>query len=319
MIRQRTLGSIGLTLAVALVLFAGAAGCTLPGVFPGTGTEPEIQFWASEEVVPRGGCTLVHWEVSGAEDYPIFLDGKEVPPSGAEEVCLEEPTTFELVVGMPGGSIRETMRIEVEGSEPPPEEAPPEEPPPAGGPESIFLIVDPDTIPQGGCAMLHWEVQPPEFPTFLNGREVPPVGESEECPEGTVTYELLVEGPGGPQARSVTLHVEGGAPPEPTPKPPAAPAATATQPPPAQPTATQPPPAQPTATQFVPRWGQCSWVGVEQAGINSHQPKTWCSNGRFLTGLDLDRIATDPLDSPGVGAGFCCPLSVAQYSPWGQC
>ena len=255
MIRQRTLGSIGLTLAVALVLFAGAAGCTLPGVFPGTGTEPEIQFWASEEVVPRGGCTLVHWEVSGAEDYPIFLDGKEVPPSGAEEVCLEEPTTFELVVGMPGGSIRETMRIEVEGEGPepppeeaPPEEAPPEEPPPAGGPEAIILIVDPDTIPQGGCAMLHWEVLPPEWPVFINGQDVPPVGEREECPGGTTTYELVVEAPQGPQTRGATLHVEGAPPPEPTPQPPPAPAATATQPPPAQPTATTPPPPGPSPT-----------------------------------------------------------------------
>jgi hypothetical protein len=317
---QRSLVSIALTLAVALVLFASAAACTLPGVFPGPGTETEIQFWASHEVVPRGGCTLLHWDVSGAEDYPIFLDGREVSPSGEEEVCLDETTTFELVVGAPGGSMRETLMIRAEGEG---EGPPPEEPPPAGGPEAINLIVEPDVIPQGGCAMLHWEVQPPEFATFLNGQEVSPIGEREECPEGTVTFELLVEGPGGPQTRNVTLHVEGGAPPEPTPHPPAAPAATATQPPPPPAaTATQPPPppaATATPTTFVPVWGQCSWVKVEQGGINSHQPKTWCSNGSFLTGLDLDRIATDAMDSPGVGAGFCCPLSAAQYSPWGQC
>jgi hypothetical protein len=134
---------------------------------------------------------------------------------------------------------------------------------------------------------------------------------------------LTVEAPGGVGGKSVTLQVQGGGPgPQPTAQP------TATQPPPAQPTATQPPPAQPTATTppptatpttFVPVWGQCSWVGVEQAGIKSHQPVTWCSNGSFLTGLDLDRIAADPMDSPGVGQAQCCPLSAAQFSPWGQC
>lgn len=167
--------------------------------------------------------------------------------------------------------------------------------------------------------MLHWEVIPPEWPAFINGQDVPPAGEREECPGATTTYELVVEAPGGPYVETATLHVEGGPGPEPTTAPPA-PAATATSPPPAQATATQKPPGPtPTATAFVARWGQCSWVGVEQAGINSHQRKTWCSNGSFLAGLDLDRIATDAMDSPGIGAGFCCPLSVAQFSPWGQC
>jgi hypothetical protein len=325
MSRQRSPVLLGLTLAVALALFVGAAGCTLPSVFPGAGTEPEIELWSGEEVVPPGGCTLVHWDVSGAEDYPIFFDGQEVPASGEQDVCLDETRTFELVVAAPSGSVRETVLIRVEGGgeEPPPEEAPP----PEGGPEVINFIVEPDTIPKGGCAILHWEVQPPEFHTIVNGEDVEPIGEREECPEGTVTFELVVEAPGGPQTRSVTLHVqeEPAAPAATATKPPSAPAPTATQPPSAPaPTATQPPSAPPAATAtpttFVPVWGQCSWVGVEQAGINSHQPKTWCPNGSFLTGLDLDRQGSyDPLDSPVVGQAQCCPLSVAQYSPWGQC
>jgi hypothetical protein len=328
---QRTLRRLALTLVVALLVFGAALGCSLSDLLPSTGVEPEIAFWASEEVVPPGGCVMLHWEVMGAEDYPVFLDGREVSPQGEEEVCLEEPRSFELVVAAPDGSIRESVMIQVEGQweepppeevppeELPPEEVPPEEPAPEGGPEHIMIVADPDAIPQGGCAMLHWEVVPPDWPAFINGQEVPPVGEREECPDGTTTYELVVEAPGGPYVSTVTLHVEGGAAPaRPTSTSPP-PAATATQPPPAQPTATQPPPAQPTATPFVARWGQCSWVGVEQAGINSHQRATWCSNGSFLTGLDLDRIAADAMDSPGVGAGFCCPLCVAQFSPWGQC
>ena len=253
---QRSLGSVGLVLLAALLLVAGISGCSPCDILPIPGAEPEIEFWASEQVVPHGGCTLLHWEVSGAEDYPIFFNGDEVAATGQVEMCLEESTTFELVVGAPGGSIREIVTIAVEGpgEEPPPEEVPPEEPPPEGGPEAIILIVDPDAIPQGGCAMLHWEVVPPEWPVIVNGQEVPPIGEREECPEGTTTYELIVEAPGGPYVRTVTLHVEGGgepAPPQPTSTSPP-PGATATQPPPAQPTATQPPPAQPTSTQQPP-------------------------------------------------------------------
>ena len=145
--RQRTLRSLGLTLVAALMLFAGVVGCSLSDLFPSAGVE--IQFWASEEVVPPGGCVMLHWEVSGAEDNPVFLDGREVSPQGEDEVCLDEPTTFELVLGAPGGSIRETVTIEVEGEwqepppgeEPPPEEPPPgEEPPPEGGPEHVMLV-----------------------------------------------------------------------------------------------------------------------------------------------------------------------------------
>jgi len=312
--------------AMGFLFSIGIVGCSPCGILPIPGAEPEIVFWASEEVVPPGGCAMLHWEVHSAEEYTVFLNGREVGMEGEDEVCLQEPTTFELVVGVPGGSIKETVRIEVEGEvppeepppgEPPPEEPPPQEPPPEGGPDVIVFEVHPDVVPQGGCAMLFWEVHPPgEWRVLLSGPEVPPLGEREECPQTTTTYELLVEAPGGPQGRTVTLHIEAGPGPEPTPPPPG-PTATSPPPPPG-PTATSPPPAA-TPTTFVPVWGQCSWVGVESAGINSHQPVTWCANGSFLTGLDLDRQAIDPLDSPVIGQAHCCPLSVAQFSPWGQC
>ena len=317
---------LSIMMAMGFLFSTGIVGCSPCGILPIPGAEPEVVFWASEEVVPPGGCAMLHWEVHAAEEYTVFLNGREVGMEGEDEVCLEEPTTFELVVGVPGGSIKETVRIGVEGEvppeepppgEPPPQEPPPEEPAPEGGPEVIVFEVHPDVVPQGGCAMLFWEVHPPgEWRVLLDGQEVPPLGEREECPQATTTYELLVEAPGGPQGRTVTLHMEAGPGPEPTPPPPGP---TATSPPPAPgATATSPPPAA-TPTPFVPRWGQCSWVGVESAGINSHQPVTWCANGSFLTGLDLDRQAIDPLDSPVIGQAHCCPLSVAQFSPWGQC
>ncbi len=258
---SKTLKLISLSAVMAFLLM----GC---GLLPFAGGEPEIEFWASQEVIPPGECVLLHWEVRNAGDYPVFLNGEQVPPEGEEEVCLERPEAFELVVGAPGGPYEETVTIEVEGEvppegpppeepppgEPPPGEPPPEEPPP-GGPEVIFLVADPDAIPQGGCAMLRWEVLPPgEWRVLLDGQEVPHVGEEEVCPAGTTTYELLVEAPGGPQTRQVTLRVESGPGPEPTPPPPQA---TPTSPPQAT-----PPPPQPTATPAVPpgggQWGVLS-------------------------------------------------------------
>jgi len=67
-------------------------------------------------------------------------------------------------------------------------------------------------------------------------------------------------------------------------------------------------------------WGPCSWVGVETAGINSHQAVPWCPEGQYIVSLDLDRQgAYDPLDSPVVGQARCCPRAPAASSHWGEC
>jgi hypothetical protein len=256
---SKLLNLLSIVAVMALLL-----GCGLLGGEE-SGAEVEIEFWAEQDIIPPGGCTMLHWEVEGAEEYPVFLNGEGVPPSGEQEVCLHEPMTFELLVETPEGSVEERVTIAVggEGSqeepppgepppdEIPPQEPPPEEPPPVGGPEVIVFVTNPDAIPQGGCAMLFWEVHPPEFPVFLDGQEVTPIGEREVCPQQTTTYELVVDTPEGPQERTVTLHVE--AEPEPgSTSPPAPP----TQPP--QPT-TPPAPPPPTPTTAVPpgggQWG----------------------------------------------------------------
>jgi hypothetical protein len=259
---HRGLGFVGLIMVMALLLVAGISGCSPCDILPPfPGTEPEIRFWATEQIMRSGGCTTLYWEVTDAGDYPIFFDGDEVAAMGQAEMCLEESTTFELVVGTPGGSIREivTIAVESDGSETPP-----------SGPTSTSPPSPPDAT----------ATQPP--PPQPTSTSPPPP------PDATATQP----------------------PPTATQPPP-----TATQPP---PTATQRPPT-PSPTQFVPVWGNCAWNGVEQAGIPSHQPNRWCSNGSFLVGLDLDRIATDAKDSPGVGQAQCCPLSAAQASTWGQC
>jgi len=55
-------------------------------------------------------------------------------------------------------------------------------------------------------------------------------------------------------------------------------------------------------------WGSCFWVGVDRAGINSHQPgPQWCPEGTFIVAFDLDGKGNYyPHDSPVVGQAMCC-------------
>jgi len=177
-----------------------------------------INLMVEPDVIPPGGCALLHWEVVPPE-WPVLLNGQEVPHVWEQEVCPGGTTTYELLVEAPGEPQVRTATLHVEGG-----------PEPEGqGVEVINLMVEPDVIPPGGCALLHWEVVPPEWPVLLNGQEVPHVWEQEVCPGGTTTYELLVEAPGEPQVRTVILHVEG----EPEPGQPPTPSAgpTPTSPP----------------------------------------------------------------------------------------
>jgi hypothetical protein len=252
--RNKLLKLLGIVAVMALLLSTGGVGCSPCGILPIAGPEVEIEFWAEPDVVPPGGCAMLHWEAHGAEEYRVLLNGEEVPPFGEDEVCLHEPMAFELLVETPEGPIEQTVTIEIEGEgppeEPPPGEPPPEEPPPEGGPEVIILEVHPDMIPQGACAMLFWEVHPPgEWRVLLGDEEVEPFGEREVCPAATTTYQLLVEGPGGPQERTVTLRIEG----EPEPLPPSTPPPGATPPPTPPPGATPPPqPTQPGPQPTTP-------------------------------------------------------------------
>jgi parallel beta-helix repeat protein len=107
---------------IVVLALMGAMGCNL---LPILGVEPEIQFEARKDVVERGGCTYLEWKVQGAEGYPVFLEGEQVSASGAESVCPEETTMYELVVGAPGGPYEEKVVVQVKGgSGPAPTTAP---------------------------------------------------------------------------------------------------------------------------------------------------------------------------------------------------
>jgi len=86
-------GIIGLILLVVLISKIIPAG---PASAPGPA---EVAFWADRDVIAPGECTILHWEVPGAERVILYgpgFDYLQVPAAGEREVCLEETTRYEL-------------------------------------------------------------------------------------------------------------------------------------------------------------------------------------------------------------------------------
>jgi hypothetical protein len=207
-----------------------AADTPTPEVEPAPGgKEPPIYFQVVEpEAIPRGTCAKLSWEVDVGTDSTLTINGQEIPPASAVKICPQETAKYELLVKHPGGvskreiilTVMETLGggVPEEGVVPPEEVAAPAGEP--GGATVLFAAL-PDSVAQGACALLHWSVTPSEgWPVFLDGQEVASPWEQEVCPQTTTTYELLVEAPGGPVLRSVTLQVlaaPGAAPPAPGP------------------------------------------------------------------------------------------------------
>jgi len=198
-----------------------------------------------------------------------------VPPAGESEVCPPETTTYELLLPETGEMRTATLHVE-----------PPE------GEVVILFLVNPDAIPAGGCAMLFWEVGAPEdWPTLVDGQEVSHLGEREVCPTETTSYELVLEGPDGPQVRTVTLRV--GAGPEPTPPPEPTPQPEPTTPP--EPT----PPPTPTAPPGCPGPPVISSLTADPSTISAGQSST-LSWGPVTNGNSTVLVASVVIN-PGLG------------------
>ena len=107
---------------------------------------------------------------------------------------------------------------------PPPPPPPPKEepaPPPPAKPVIAQLVAEPSTIQRGQSATLRWEVSNATEIAFNQGiGTVQARGTRQVSPNDTTTYTLTVKGPGGTDARSVTVNVTVPPPPPPPPPPP---------------------------------------------------------------------------------------------------
>jgi hypothetical protein len=234
--------------------------------------EGEIVFVVEPELIPPGACAALYWEVNPPVD--ALLDGEGVPPAGEREVCPAETTNYELLV--PEWEQARMVTLHVEAA---PEEL------------GIFFAVDPDAIAEGGCAMLIWEVGPPEeWATLIDGSQVDHVGQQQVCPATTTTYELVVETPDGPVARTVTLQVEAAQEPTLTPEPTRSPSG---------PTPTSPPGPTPTSPPGCPGAPVISFFLANPSTITAGQSTTleW---GRVTNGTS-DQLVRSVVINPGLG------------------
>jgi len=302
-----------LVVATLILALVGTLGCNL---LPIPGGEPQIQFAAREDVIESGECTYLEWEVEGAEDYTVFLDGEKVRASGVESVCPRETTIYELVVAAPGGPHEGRVVVQVKSG---PGPAPTSEPPPpaattAPAPAAATATPRPPAPPAATATPpppAPPATTPTHSPTATPTRSPTPTPTTfvpvwGQCTWVTVhptinSHQPVTWCPNGYFLTGLDLDREG--------------SYDAMD----SPVVGQAHCCPLSVAQFSP-WGQCSWEPVEKAGKNSHQALVYCPNGQYLTGLDLDRIATDAMDSPGVGQGFCCPFGDPnKYLTWASC
>jgi hypothetical protein len=85
------------------------------GVYETTSTcEPIINFWADNETITTGECTVIHWNADASGLDSTDLDGNAVNPSGGDtQVCPSESTSYTLRVNTSGGELSQTLSINV--------------------------------------------------------------------------------------------------------------------------------------------------------------------------------------------------------------
>jgi heat shock protein HslJ len=75
-------------------------------------TQPpaQIRFWADDEVIEEGQCTMLHWDVKNVQAVWVYPQGEpyeDYPVTGQEshEVCPKTTTTFEMRVQLTNGIV----------------------------------------------------------------------------------------------------------------------------------------------------------------------------------------------------------------------
>ena len=247
--------------------------------------EGEIILVVEPDVVPPGGCAVLHWQVNPPAE--ALLDGEGVPSEGEREVCVEATTTYNLAVPERGQTQMATLHVETG-----------QEPTPAGpGEVQITFTADRTNLSFGECAMLMWTVQGGEA-VVLQGEPVPFSGESEVCPQETTPYTLAVYvgmGPPSPPMAERELVIVVGEPSAITPSPTyAAPTATAVRS-----TATPPPGPTPTQPAGCPGPPVISFFTVSPSTITTGQSST-LSWGAVTNG-NTSQLVGSVVINPGLG------------------
>ena len=172
----------------AVCLLAGWAGCdseTGPGVPTVGSTRLEATLTARLDFQrARWECSELFWSTSNATSVRIEPDIGTVEPSGSTRVCVDEITTYTLVVEGPGGTPQPPPSVQL----------------PVAAFHTATLTVEPEKIEVTECATLRWESSIPrvwpgsevQFWTLEPlGVGVASTGSREVCPVRTTRFDLL--------------------------------------------------------------------------------------------------------------------------------
>jgi len=72
---------------------------------------PEVTFWVDDDTITAGACTMIHWETQGAAT--VTLNGMDVTPSGSVSVCPETTTTYTIHAEGAGGTVDQSLTVNV--------------------------------------------------------------------------------------------------------------------------------------------------------------------------------------------------------------
>jgi len=184
------------------------------------------------DVISQGQCAMLIWEVGAPEEWPVLLDGSEVPHFGESEVCPPSTTSYELLVEAPDAPQVRTVTLHVEGGAEPttpsqptstPATAPtPTAPPGCGGaPVISYFRANPSTINAGGTSTLEWgQVTNGNSDVLVRSVVIQPglgevgsPGQRPVSPQATTVYTLIATGCGGERTKEVTVVVSQAPPP----------------------------------------------------------------------------------------------------------
>lgn len=180
----------------------------------------DIEFAADKTSVIYGDCTTLRWRVENANE--VRRETKKVGLTGSEEVCpTEAASTYNLLVQtLDGENVEQAVTIVVPPTPVPtntplPPTATPRPQPQAQNPIIDKFIADQNSLNQGGCTTLRWQVRNAQT-VRLDGTQVANTGNQRVCPTASSnTYNLAATGSGGGSTQSsLTLAV---AAPTPTP------------------------------------------------------------------------------------------------------
>jgi hypothetical protein len=158
---------------------------------------PVIRFWAEQNTLSAGRCTVLHWEVENAR--AVYLDEAGVPGVSSRRVCPATTTTYTLrVVSSDGTSISKTVTISVVEAQD----------------VVVRLWAERYTLPPGDCTQIHWSVQNvQEVYLAVDGEEegVPGEGSRRVCPTDWQYYTVRAVAADGKRGER-EIWVQGGTP-----------------------------------------------------------------------------------------------------------